>query len=117
MRSLTVTFTHRQIEDKVSKAVADARKDWKSKEKKHRDQSETKVRELSKLVVEVESKVEKDNWQLKQVRILLCCDCVRWFWQVVVASRCAVGGSLLHMIVLGHMFIIDLVDSRMVRLK
>ena len=79
MRSLTVTFTHRQIEDKVSKAVADARKDWKSKEKKHREQSETKVRELSKLVVEVESKVEKDNWQLKQVRILLCCDCVWWF--------------------------------------
>ena len=113
MRSLTVTFTHRQIEDKVSKAVADARKDWKSKEKKHREQSETKVRELSKLVVEVESKVEKDNWQLKQVRILLCCDCVRWVWQIVVASRCAVGCSLLQ--VLLRMFFV--VDSRRVRVK
>ena len=56
-----------QIEDKINKTVSNAKKEWKSKEKKHRDQSETKVRELSKLVVEVETKVEKENWDLKQV--------------------------------------------------
>ena len=51
----------------MNKAVNDAKKEWRLKEKKHRDHSENKIRELSKLVVEVETKVEKANWDLKQV--------------------------------------------------
>ena len=62
-----VTADLLQMEDKVAKCVADARREWRGKEKKHREQSEAKIRELSKLVLEVDGKVETDNWQLKQV--------------------------------------------------
>ena len=58
-----------QVEEKVSRAVSEARRDWKVRERKHREASELRIKELSKMVVDVESKVEHDNFTLKQVEL------------------------------------------------
>lgn len=66
-RSL-ITTVGLQLDEKLNQAVNDAKKEWRLKERKNREHSETKIKDLSKLVIDVEAKVEKANWELKQVQ-------------------------------------------------